>query len=359
MMHCSLHCYSNSGHISKLLTGYALLRRAGAVTLSQQCLIGNAFDVSKPQHLRDARLAHLLIVVNGSVKLFYDNHDSYEIDGDMAEGVDFYFKRSYSRPRIPDSIASKVFPLGLNYPLYPDSIDALECERLQAFAEGFSSPYSPFNQSIPSLFRPTPANMHSAPVEDLNPKVLFMTRVCDPFDHKERSDEKARARIRMNETRASCVEALRREFRDNFLGGFERTDYAVKNYGEFVWEDDEISLKENYIKLLGAYPICVSTEGHHRSVCWKLGEYVAFSKAIVSERLYYQIPGDFEEGRNYLGFDNTDECVDAVRKLFTDKGLRDQIMKNNYAYYNEYVEPKNMIQRTLTIGMSGRRAACS
>ena len=356
MPHCSLHCYGNSEHVSKLFTGFALLRQAGAVTLSQECKIGKAFDVSKPQHLRDARLAHLLVVVNGSVKLFYDNHDSDEIDGDVAESVDFYFKRSYSSPRIPDSVASKVFPLGLNYGLYSETFDALEFDRIQAFTRGSSPPIAPCNQGI-SSFRPTPANMHRAPVEALHPKVLFMTRVSDPYDHPERSEEKARARIRMNETRASCVETLRREFGDDFLGGFERTDYTVKNFGELVWEDNEISLKENYVKLLEAYPICVSTEGYHRSICWKMGEYVAFSKAIVSERFCYELPGDFREGKNYLGFDTAEECVDAARKLFEDAALRHRIMNNNYIYYKDYVEAKAVIQRTLNIATSGWQAA--
>src|SRR5262245_55929533 len=119
--HRLLHCYDNYAHISKLFTGFALLRAAGAVTLSQECLIDHAFDMSKPQHLRDARLAQLLVVVNGSIRLYYDNHDSDEIDDEAAEGIDFYFKRSYSRPRIPAHVASKILPLGLNYPLFPDS----------------------------------------------------------------------------------------------------------------------------------------------------------------------------------------------------------------------------------------------
>jgi hypothetical protein len=353
MLKCSLYCYSNSSHVSKLFTGFALLQGAGAVTSSQECLAGIAFDMSKPQHLRDARLAHLLVVVNGSVKLYYDNHDSDEIDCDVAEGVDSYFKRSYSRPRIPDSVTSKVFPLGLNYAIYPDCFDALESARVRAFAQGSSPLNAPDSRGMP-LFRPTPANMHSAPVETLPPKVLFMTRAWDPSDRADRSDEKVRERIRVNETRASCLEALRREFGDDFLGGFERTDYAVRNYRELLLPDDEISLKQNYVKLLGAYPICVSTTGLHRSIPWKMGEYVAFSKAIVSERLSYELPGDFEEGQNFLGFDTAEECVDAARKLFADGDLRGQIMKNNFNYYLKYVEPSHEIQRTLNIGMLGK-----
>jgi hypothetical protein len=340
--------------VSKLFTGFALLQGAGAVTLSQECVIGNAFDLNKPQHLRDVRLAHLLVVVNGSVKLYYDNHDSDEIDGNAAESVDYYFKRSYSRARIPDSVTSRVFPLGLNYPLYPDSFDAFEFDRIRAFARG-SSPFdAPESRRMP-LFRPMPANMHSAPLEAVPPRVLFMTRAWDPFDNDERSDEKVKERIRSNETRASCVEALRREFGGDFLGGFERTNYAVRNYTELLLEDNEISLKEKYVKLLGDYPICVSTEGLHRSIGWKMGEYVAFSKAIVAERFSCELPGDFIEGRNYLGFDSAEGCVDAARKLFADAGLRHQIMRNNYNYYNNYVAPESAIQRTLSIGTSGCR----
>jgi hypothetical protein len=107
LIHCSLNCFSNSAHVSQLFTGFALLRDVGAVTLSQECLVDNVIDINKSQHLRHARLAHLLVVVNGSVRLYYDNHDSDEIDGNALERVDYYFKRSYSRPRIPDSATSK------------------------------------------------------------------------------------------------------------------------------------------------------------------------------------------------------------------------------------------------------------
>jgi hypothetical protein len=109
MIHCSIHCFRNSLHVSKLFTGFALLREAGAVTLSQECLVDDVFDMSKPQHLSDARLAYLLVVVNGTVKLYYDNHDSDEIDADAAEDVDSYFnayEHAFGAPRdsIPKSL---------------------------------------------------------------------------------------------------------------------------------------------------------------------------------------------------------------------------------------------------------------
>ena len=183
-----------------------------------------------------------------------------------------------------------------------------------------------------------------------------MTRAWDPFDIRDRSAEKADERIRINETRASCLESLKREFGDDFLGGFERTDYAARNYGGLLLQDGELSSKENYIKLLGAYPICVTTTGLHGSIGWKMGEYVAFSKAIVSERLTYETPGDFGEGRNYLGFDTAEGCVDAVRELISDAGLRQKIINNNHNYYLKYLKPDVAIKRTLDIALSGQSA---
>src|SRR4051812_29016799 len=118
-MQCHMITYGNSPQLSKLFTGFALLQEAGEVSLSQEWIAHKPFNMSMPQHLRDARLGHLMVVVNGGIKIHYDNHDSHEIDENAAEGVDAYFKRSYSRPRVPDSLRDKVFPLGLNYAIYP------------------------------------------------------------------------------------------------------------------------------------------------------------------------------------------------------------------------------------------------
>ena len=162
-------------------------------------------------------------------------------------------------------------------------------------------------------------------------------------------------RIRLNETRASCVEALSREFGSDFFGGFERTEYASSNYGELLLPDDECSRKENYVKLLGTYPICVTTRGLHGSIGWKMGEYIAFSKAIVTERMSHELPGEFVEGRNFLGFDDTDECVASTRRLFADARLRTRFMHQNYQYYESHVEPAIAIRASLDVAIPGWR----
>lgn len=344
MLACRMLCKSNSSHLSQVFTGFALLRDAGKISFSQECGERHRLDVSKPQHLRDARNAHVVVLVNRDVKLYYDCHDSCEIDETAAREVDYYFKRSYAESEVTASLKGKVFPLGLNYPVWPAEPDRFERQRRAAFKQGTANE---------ALFRPTIENMFSAPDETCAPGVLFVTRAWEPFDNPERADEKIAERVRLNETRARCVELLRRELGEIFFGGFSHTDYAVRNFPHVLLPDKELYSKERYVEILRRHPICVATAGLHGSIGWKMGEYVAFSKAIVSERLGYRLPGDFEAGENYLEFDEPRQCLEGVRRLLSDAALRRGMMKRNHGYYLEYLKPDAMVERTLSIALSG------
>ena len=151
------------------------------------------------------------------------------------------------------------------------------------------------------------------------------------------------------------MELLGREFGDDFLGGFSHGDYAVKNYGGVLLRRIEASAKESYVGLLGRHPICVATTGLHGSVGWKMGEYVAFSRAIVSGKLNYRPPGEFKPGRNYLEFDTPERCVEAARRVFADAELRRRMMRSNREYYLAHLRPEALVKRTLDIGLAGRR----
>jgi hypothetical protein len=349
MITCHIICHSNSSHISQVCTGFALLHNAGEITLSQECKVQDYFDPTKPQHLRDARDTHVTVIVNDSTKLYYDCHDSSEIDEAAISEVDCYFKRSYAPAMIPTSRLAKVFPLGLNYALFSAEFDRLEQQRLSAFEPELD------NESYKLLFRPTVENMHAAPNRVPEPRVLFSTRAWDPTDHPDRSSEKIAERTSLNETRARCIELLREVFGDYFLGGFVHSPYAVRNYPKLLLKDNGISAPENYVKLLSLYPICVATTGLHGSIGWKLAEYVAFSRAIVSERLNYQVPEDFKPGKNYLEFGEPEECVALVRVLMSNDALRYAMMESNQEYYLTYLRPDAMIKRTLLIGLSKKK----
>jgi hypothetical protein len=142
---------------------------------------------------------------------------------------------------------------------------------------------------------------------------------------------------------------LRRTFGDRFLGGFSHTDYAVRNYNALLLVNKSDSSQVNYLRLMNRHAVCVATTGLHGSIGWKMGEYVPFSNAIVSERLNSEVPGDFKPGTNFLEFTNPEECVDAVDTLRSNADLRLAMMKPNSLYYLNLFAARSANKRTLDL----------
>lgn len=95
--------------------------------------------------------------------------------------------------------------------------------------------------------------------------------------------------------------------------------------------------------------ICIATTGLFGSIGWKFAEYVAGSRAIISEPLNYSIPGNFTNGVNYYDFLNKDDLLNNIQTLLSNKDIVKNMMYNNFLYYNQYVKPENLVLNTLLI----------
>jgi hypothetical protein len=172
------------------------------------------------------------------------------------------------------------------------------------------------------------------------------------WDHnKARSKAKSEERDFMNNTRAQCIRLLKKEFGVHFLGGFAHSVYSNDRFRDCLLPDNKLSQKKNYMELLREFPICIATTGLHGSIGWKLAEYVSYSKAIVTERLNYQVPGHFQKELNYLDFVSPEDCVESAVRLFHNYNLRCQFMINNYRYYYSYLRPDSLVLNTLAIAI--------
>ncbi|MDQ2747575.1 MAG: glycosyltransferase family 1 protein, partial [Acidobacteriota bacterium] len=189
--------------------------------------------------------------------------------------------------------------------------------------------------------------MQAYPQFDALPKALFMARAWDTdlIEDKERKADVER----INENRAECIRSLRKEFGTRFFGGLAPDDYALKHFKDCLLPDRSIAGKRRYLEILKQFPVCVATTGLNNSNGWKLGEYVAFSKAIVTEPLHFQVTGPFTKEVNYLEFTSSDQAVEAVARLFDDKVFRSEMMINNYRYYQSFIKPDSLILNTLSI----------
>jgi len=365
---CTVLYQSTSLHVRQLYTGLLLLHQQGSIRLSQRVRRTPIRYRKSAPHLRDASHAHLDVVLGGRVRLHFDTHDSQDVALAELDECDVYFKRSYS-PRLvrslPEPQRKKVFALGLNYLVLPDGIDLFAARRGLSLGRGFREKLSACRQALAvrnSLGHdPRLSSMEHSPDFDAEPRVIFMVAAYDPYEDPDRQDQ-IDDRISINEMRARCVMALREALGDRFTGGFVPSAYARKHYAELVAEADA-TVPARYLAAVRSHPIGVATTGLHGSIGWKLAEYVAFARAILSEKLVYRVPGEFAPERNYLEFTSPDECAAAAVRLVEDHDLRHRLMRNNASYYQRYLRPdslvKNAIETAMSLASSGTSPASS
>jgi hypothetical protein len=342
--------------LQQIYSGFSELDRKGLVNI--------VIDYQEEKDRVFVTKPLLRVDINEKVKVIYDTLDGYNfidnesIDGNLRylskvlEGVDFYFKRSFS-PNINSRLQLKdrMCPLGLNY-LVSSKYNFGNNIKSQSFSENVKRIIKN-NRFLSRLLNVTSTDslyynrFESLPILNESPKIIFVANVWSPFGSKVMSTDPKEERITLNNMRADCVRLCKKNFGSNFFGGLIINDYSKKVFPDCLLHDNREALKTRFMNRVKQSDICIATTGLHGSIGWKFTEYVAASRSIVSERLIYELPGEFSVQKNYLEFSNADECVEKIDILINNKKLRYEMMLANYRYYNLYVKPESIILNSL------------
>lgn len=351
-LNCELIISSETEHLRQIYTGFSMLHRQNFLRLRQTIANEHLQNKQTADRWVDYKFFNAKVIINDKITVIYDAHDWNWIDEEILSEADFYFKRSYDEEFVSKlKEGAKVFPLGLNYQVASGERDEFQLQRV-AFYGGkdkikaiFKSFHFKSRGETEQL-----GNMQSYPSFDSPPKILFWSRAWDTNLIQNKNGREAVEQL--NENRADCVRQLRKTFGKNFLGGLAHEDYAVKHFKDCLLPDTRLFAKRSYLEILKDFPICVTTVGLNGSNGWKLGEYVAFSKAIVTEPLHFSVTGDFRKEVNYLEFTTPENLVETAAKLFEDVNLRSAMMLNNYRYYQAFVKPDPLILNSLATVLS-------
>lgn len=344
---CHLILSGDSPHIRQVVTGFYELAAAGAVELR---VSGDIRGTGNEWHDQ----LTLRAVIAGE-RVIYDANDGWYISPELQpylNNAHYYFKRAIDPERlegVPTSL--ELVPLGLNYlvtsrrNLWHRGVRPFDGRRLaKSTARRASVPAS--RLGLPDVRDMHIADFEVPPTAGTDPKILFMCRAW-PTDDPSQSDYLRADCEAVNEMRAECIRAARSEFGDRFYGGFARDAFTEREYGDCLLPNQKASERGAYLARVRASSVCVATTGLHGSIGWKMGEYVAASRAIVSEPLCYRVPGDFAAGRNFLEFTSMESFIEAVQRLLDDVALREEMMRVNWAYYRRWVRPDAQVLRTL------------
>ena len=347
---CKALVCSDSNHLQQIYTGFELLHQAGVIEYQQ------AFDVNSENvknNLKQSASTHsggLEVILDSNITIYYDMNDSHEVDQEALIKCDVYFKRSFNKS-IHSTVSKKINALDLNYFVIPDKTNKFRLERKLKLYGGKSrlkELFKEFDVKNKLSYSPRISQLHARYDSNLGPKVLFLCRLWEPDrdDVYSLSAEQQSDRRNINEMRVGCIRALKKKFGKDFVGGVAPTEYAKKHVSDVIFHNAEMTKKNNYLKYLLQFPIVISTTGLSGSIGWKFGEYVAFSKAIVSEKLQADTHGLLKADENYIEFNDISECINAVETLLN-KDIRNKMSKNNYEYYQNYLKPEQLVLHSI------------
>ena len=147
-----------------------------------------------------------------------------------------------------------------------------------------------------------------------------------------------------NLLRKTFVETCKAE-NVNFEGGF----FSTVNHPQYEEFKDLIFTKRypahEYIEKTKHSYIAFNTPAVHDCHGWKLGEYLAMGKAIISTPLSNQLPEDLIHGSNIHIISNLEELKTAVKLLIEDNIYRQRLEYKSKKYFNLYGSPQAVIKQ--------------
>ncbi len=335
--------YGDSSSVSRVLAGFLLLESRGTVKLSLNP--GNDCPDSADRR-------HIVQLEADGLRLAFNMADNGHLSDETAQyldGLDGMFLRSYNpemNKNLREDQQKKLFPFGFNYyatcPGNP--LDKKENAPL----------LQKLKQAVKNLQKADHVESfeQKADYVEKDPKIIFMCRLWDPEEipqggpNGEYRAYMREERHKLCRDRIDLVRSLGSIYGSQFTGGIQDTPLARKLCPELI-VPNRLTNKQRYLAAMKRSDICIGSMGLHRSTGWKTGEYIAAARAIVAEKMWYDVPGDFAEGKNFLEFSTTDQALTQVERLYKDPDLLYNMKKANELYYARWLRPEQQLCNAL------------
>lgn len=160
-------------------------------------------------------------------------------------------------------------------------------------------------------------------------------------------------------THKNCIEGtnlLRKHFIEscksfgcNFEGGF----YAEKEHPQYS-EFEQLIFKhryspKRYVEKSKLSAFVFNTPAVHNCHGWKLGEYLAMGKAIITTPHSNELPENLVHGKNTHTITNAEELRSAIELLIKDNSYRKLLEEGAREYYFKLADPRAIIERLVGI----------
>jgi len=371
MLNVKVYPLSNGAYASQVYAGLHDLSAEGVISLKYTARPLLKISERRWGSRYNGHIFYLeLRLDEGAVcKVCYDFLDGPEIISlDGLEKCDVYFKRSFSAGYLSSrqetwqatnrEYIDKILPYGLNYNCRSDN-ETHHWRRFFIYANAtgllHENPSHAFKQArklgvkrLRSTFGKalTASSMDIPPSTPAKQQVLYQTRLFDPAG----SNNYVSYIEAMNSTRIEIVRALRKGLGAQFVGGLIPNKYTEETCPELMTTLP--TSRAEYFGMVRDSAITVFSTGLRFSTGFRLPEFLAMSRCIVSEHLQYELPTPLKHGRNCVYFDTPDGCVAACEQLLSNPAKVAEMRANNYEYYHQYVKPSAIVWNSLEAAIS-------
>lgn len=191
-----------------------------------------------------------------------------------------------------------------------------------------------------SQFKILQINEYTSNVENYkNNKYVFM--IATLWHHENCKEETNLYRKKFVET----CKSMNLDFEGGFFASLSHPQY--KEFESLIFS--ERYLIKDYIYKTKKSVIVFNTPAVHDCHGWKLGEYLAMGKAIISSPLSNVLPEKMVHGKNIHFIKTLSELKDAVSLLVSNNEYRQKLEIGAKTYYDKYASPKAVIENLTNI----------
>lgn len=291
------------------------------------------FNIDKFPKFSQGTFAVLIQEEDLNVKLIIDSNDSNKIDVEKLIWCDIYGKVNFNNYSILEDYCSKIKPIGPSFAIKIWNLPITIFIFLMNFIR-FKKFISNKREFLANYWRqknrlPLECYTNSHSVEGY---VFFVSSIW--------KNEKL-----TNLARAAFIKGCK-GLEIFFEGGF-----APRNDGHNMEFDSLVVAKryglKEYIRKIKLSSIVFSTPAVLSCHGWKLGEFLALGKAIITTNHINILPAELKDNVHVIYVDDIKFIEDKIKTVMEDNNLRRMLEINARKYFDTYLAPKNVIKRLL------------
>lgn len=298
------------------------------------------FNIDKFPKFKQGVFAVLITYDNFNIRLVIDSKDTDQYDEEALKWCDIYGKVNYRNDNVDEEKKDKIKPIGPSFGVKTWSFPVTVFYSLNNFfkSKKFISNKKEFLANYWRQYRRLPLTHYQHSSSSLEKYIFFTGSIW-----KKES--------LTNEIRAAFITACKKNKQIVFEGGFApRNDGNNFNFDSLI-VSKRYGLKE-YIRKIKQSSIAFNTPAVLSCHGWKLGEFLALGKAIITTKHINELPADLEDNVHAIYADSLAKLDDKINLILNSGKLKNELEKNAKNYFDTYLAPKSVVKRLLSSKLS-------